>query len=119
MTDLDKRLRVVLLTRAGCSRCDRAHDLLTRLASDYPLAITGLDVDGPDGAALATRMGVLFTPAVVIGADAVVSGRITEQRLRKAIEGRLLSGVGVETPTPHSGWLRHGRSFLGWLARSW
>lgn len=116
MTDLKKCLHVVLLTRSGCSLCDQAHDLLNRLASDYPLAITTLDADGPDGAALASQTGVFFTPGIVIEAD-VVSGRITERRLREAIERRLLCRAGYSTP--HSGWLRRGRSVLGWLARSW
>lgn len=117
MANLDKRLRVVLLTRSGCSLCDRAHDLLNRLAADYPLAITVLDADEADGAALAARMGVFFTPGVIIDADAVVSGHITERRLREGIERRLFGRVGRSAPL--GAWIGRGRSILGWLARSW
>lgn len=116
MTDLNERLPVVLLTRSECSRCDQAHDLLNRLASDYPLAITTLDADEPDGAALAAQTGVFFTPGIVIGTDTVVSGRLTERRLRTAIERRLPGREGSSTPLP--GWLRRVRSILGWPGRS-
>lgn len=115
MTDLDNRLPVILLTRPGCSLCDRAHDLLNRLASDYPLVITTLDAEEPDGAALAVRTGILYTPGIVIGDDAVVSGHVTERRLRRAIERRLPSRTG--SSPPHATWRQRGRSVLGWLSR--
>jgi hypothetical protein len=114
MTDLNKRLHVVLLTRSGCSLCDQAQDLLSRLASDYPLAITTLDADESDGAALAARTGVLFTPGIVIGTDTVISGHITERPLRKAIERQLRGHGRYASSRAGSG---RSRSLRAWLRR--
>lgn len=110
------RLPVTLLTRTECARCGQARELLDRLAAEYPLAITTLDVTQPDGLAFAVRTGAMFTPSLVIGTS-VVSGRISERRMREAVERGLAEQCGATLPSAR--WSRRGRSLLGWLARGW
>lgn len=119
MTDFGKPLDVTFITRPGCSLCEQAHDLLTHLAHDYPLAVTVLDANEPAGAELAARVGMVFTPGIVIGADVVGSGRVTERHLREEFARRL----GLPPPTSGRGAgfrrLRGIRTLVGWLTRSW
>jgi hypothetical protein len=82
-------LPIVLLTRAGCSLCDQAAELLDRLSAQYPLTVMWLDIDTAAGQELAARCGVLYIPAIVSGSEALAESGISERRLRREIERRL------------------------------
>lgn len=114
-------MSVTLLTRSGCGLCDEARSLLVRLANEFPLAIAVVDVDLPNGAALAAESRVLFTPGILIGTEAVASGRVTERRLREAIARRLGYSLMPDSGPADSGprWLHRGWTLVGWLTRSW
>lgn len=119
--DHGTRLRITLVAREGCGLCDESLALLNRLALDYPLEIISVDIDKPGGAAIAALSGILFTPAVLIGSDVVVSGRISERRLR----GELARQFGRGTPSHRdvresvSVWRQRGQTLFGWLTRTW
>ncbi len=80
---------VTLITREDCAACEQAKQLLDRLAREYPLAVSTLDVDSPAGQAIAVRGGLLFPPGIFLDGDAFGDGRPSEQKLRREIERRL------------------------------
>lgn len=85
----DRHLEVLLLTQEACSFCAQAHELLERLAGEYPLAIETGDLDSPAGRELAARGGVLFAPGIFIDGEPFSYGRPSERRLRRELRRRL------------------------------
>ncbi len=82
---------IVLLTQANCAFCDQAKEILARLAAEYPLRVTTLDVNSPEGQALAMRGGVLFPPGIFIDGAAFSYGRPSERKLRRELERKVPS----------------------------
>jgi len=80
---------VLLLTQQDCSFCDQAKQLLNRLAAEYRISVTTLDLGSPEGQALAERGGVLFPPGIFVDGQAFSYGRPSERKLRREIERRL------------------------------
>ena len=80
---------VVLLTQKDCVFCAQAHEILARLATEYPLTVSTLDLNSAEGQALARRGGMLFPPGIVLDGDAFSYGRASERKLRREIERRL------------------------------
>lgn len=80
---------VLLLTREDCVFCEQAKELLARLAAEYPLTISTLDLHSPVGQDLALRGGVLFPPGIFLDGDAFSYGRPSERKLRRELERRL------------------------------
>lgn len=87
-------MHVTLLTQEDCSYCDQAKQLLERLEPDYPLSVTEISLDSPEGADLAVRLGVMFAPGIVIDGDLVSYGRPSERRLRRDMAKRLARATG-------------------------
>jgi len=82
-------LEVLVLTQAQCHWCDEAKAVLARLAEEYALSVTTLDVATPEGEALALRSGVLFPPGIFLERETFSYGRLSERRLRQELERRL------------------------------
>ncbi len=82
-------LRIVLLTRENCGSCDAAQAILSRLSIKYPLIVSALPLDSPDGQALAEKNGILLPPGILIDGEAFSYGRPSERQLRLEIERRL------------------------------
>lgn len=80
---------VLLLTQANCAFCDQAKELLDRLAAEYPLSVTTLDLGTWEGQALAERGGIMFPPGVFLDGEPFSYGRPSERRLRRELERRL------------------------------
>jgi glutaredoxin len=80
---------IVLLTQEACAFCAQAKDILTRLATEYPLTVATLDLGSPEGQALAERGGVLFPPGVFLDGEAFSYGRLSERKLRRELDRRL------------------------------
>ncbi len=80
---------VLLLTQERCALCDHAKRVLERLAAEYPLAVTTLELASPEGRALAGRGGVLFPPGVFLDGEAFSYGRLSERKLRRELDRRL------------------------------
>lgn len=81
-------VRLTLLTQADCVYCDHAKDVLNRVGAEYPLSVTEVDLETPQGRELATRHGVLFAPGVLLDGQPFGFGRLSENRLRKALQNR-------------------------------
>ena len=82
-------LPILLLTQDNCGFCDAAKDILERLSAVYPLSVSSLSLDSPDGRALAEKHRILFPPGIFIDGDAFSYGRPSERKLRREIERRL------------------------------
>ena len=82
-------MEVLLLTQENCGFCAQAKELLDRLSGEYQLSVTTLDLNSPEGQALAMRGGVLFPPGIFIDGESFSYGRPSERKLRREIERRL------------------------------
>lgn len=83
------QLDVLILTQENCGFCEEAKLLFQRLAREFPLSLTVLDLNSPEGQDLALRGGVLFPPGIFIHGEAICYGRPSERRLRREVEDRL------------------------------
>ena len=82
-------MEVLLLTQENCGFCAQAKEILDRLSGEYQLSVTTLDLNSPEGQALAMRGGVLFPPGIFIDGESFSYGRPSERKLRREIERRL------------------------------
>jgi glutaredoxin len=82
-------VRITLLTQTTCGFCDHAKHILTRVAHDYPLEITEIDLASEPGQRLATDAGVLFAPGVLLDGEPFSFGRLSERKLRRALHLRV------------------------------
>jgi glutaredoxin len=87
-------MEVLLLTQENCGFCAQAKEILDRLSGEYQLSVTTLDLNSPEGQALAMRGGVLFPPGIFIDGEPFSYGRPSERKLRREIERRLRSVEG-------------------------
>jgi Glutaredoxin-like domain (DUF836) len=81
-------IKVLLLTQEHCSLCDHAKQVLERLAADYPLKITTLDLACPEGRALAERGRIPFPPGVFLDGEPFSYGRLSQRKLRRELDRR-------------------------------
>jgi glutaredoxin len=79
---------ITLLTQGDCALCEHAKTVLERLRADYPLTVTEIDLRDEQGAALALQAGVMFAPGVLLDGQPFSYGRLSERRLRKALQHR-------------------------------
>lgn len=82
-------MEVLLLTRDHCAFCDQAKEILVRLAADYRLHVSTLDLHSPEGQDLALRGGILFPPGLFLEGEAFSYGRLSERKLRRELDRRL------------------------------
>src|SRR5215471_7410072 len=69
MDDLPKHFHIVLLTQEHCGFCEQAQEILERLAREYWLSVSTLDMGSPEGQRLAVSGGLLFPPGIVIDGE--------------------------------------------------
>lgn len=81
--------RILLLTQDNCGFCDAAKDILDRLSAVYPLAVSSLPLDSPEGREFAEKGKILFPPGIFIEGEPFCYGRPSERKLRREIERRL------------------------------
>lgn len=82
-------VKVVILTQENCAFCDQAKSLFQRLSGEYPLSVSELDMNSPEGELLAQQGGLLFPPGIVLDGEPFSYGRPSERQLRREIERRL------------------------------
>jgi thiol-disulfide isomerase/thioredoxin len=82
-------ISVILWEKPGCCLCERAREILTRLAAEYPLRIDQRDIT-TDADAFARYRYVI--PVVEIEGGPRFEGKITELWLRRAIARILQHG---------------------------
>ena len=79
---------VTLLTQEQCKFCDEAKQILGRLARDFPMVVSTVDLASEDGRAMAVAGGVMFPPGLFLDGEPFGYGRVSERRLRKELARR-------------------------------
>lgn len=82
-------MKIVLLTQPDCDLCEHAHAVLERVARDYTLEITTSSFASPEGRELAASAGIMFPPGILLDDEPFSYGRLSERRLRRALDRRL------------------------------
>ena len=82
-------MHALLLNQEHCAFCEQAKEILARLATEYPLTVSTLDLGSPAGQALALRGGILFAPGIFLDDEAFSYGRPSERTLRRALDRRV------------------------------
>ena len=82
-------VEVTLLTQDACGFCDDAKELLDRLAGEFPIAVTELDLRSAAGERLAVAGGMMFPPGIFVDGEPFGYGRPSERRLRRELERKL------------------------------
>ena len=82
-------MEILILTQEACAFCDQAKRIASKLASEFGLTVTTLDLGTPEGQALAERGGVLFPPGVFVDGEPFSYGRPSERALRREVQRRL------------------------------
>lgn len=85
----DHPIAVSLLTQAGCHFCEQAKELLSRLAVEYPIAVSTIDLSSTEGQRPAEGGGFLFPPGIFIDGALFSYGRPPEKKLRRELERRV------------------------------
>jgi glutaredoxin len=80
--------RITLLTQDDCTFCDHAKDVLDRVGGHYAIELDEIRLDSPQGHALADAEGILFAPGVLIDDQFFSHGRLSEKKLRRALDKR-------------------------------
>jgi len=75
---------VMFYTKSDCGLCKRAEAQLSKLAKEYALDITIIDVEADEGL---WREYALLIPVVVIDGKVKIVSEITEEGLRRALTG--------------------------------
>lgn len=78
--------RITLLTQDDCAFCDQAKNVLARLGDHHLLQVQEIRLDSGQGRALAVRHAVLFAPGVLLNGAMFSHGRLSEKKLRRALE---------------------------------
>ncbi len=84
---------VTLLTQENCAFCDQAREVLGRLSAEYPISVSVLDLDTPEGQALGERGGVMFPPGIFVDGEPFSYGRPSEKKLRREFDRRRGGGA--------------------------
>ncbi|GAA3550762.1 hypothetical protein GCM10022222_37860 [Amycolatopsis ultiminotia] len=66
--------------------------MLDRVGAEFPLQVKEIALATDEGRALATTAGVLFAPGVLIDGEPFSYGRLSERKLRRALEKRRTNG---------------------------
>jgi glutaredoxin len=81
-------VQITLLTQTSCAMCELAKEILARLGNEYPLSVTEVDLRTDEGKRLAAEAGVLFAPGVLVDGQPFAYGRLSERKLRRALDRR-------------------------------
>ena len=81
-------VEVTVLIQDPCGFCDDAKELLDRLAAEFPIAVTELDLRSPEGERMAVAGGIMFPPGIFVDGEAFGYGRPSERKLRRELERR-------------------------------
>jgi hypothetical protein len=93
-------IEAILLTSPDCLLCHEAEAMLNELAIEYPLIVTVVVAASPQGAALAERHALPFTPSLVLAGDPFGYGHLSRRAIRREIETRLSTATRAATPAP-------------------
>lgn len=83
---MSEAIEITLLTQSECRLCERAKQILARLAVDYPLRTVEVDLFTDRGRDLGTHAGVAFAPGVLVNGEPFSYGRLSERKLRRHLD---------------------------------
>lgn len=78
---------ILLLTKGDCQLCDQAKATLGRLADDFELTVREVELESEEGGRLALEGEAPFPPVVFLDGSPFSYGRVSERKLRKALDG--------------------------------
>lgn len=90
--------RITLLTQENCTLCEHAKDVLTRVGTDFPLRTEEVDLGSDLGRQLGQRGGVMFAPGVFLDGEMFGFGRLSEKKLRRALQRRAQAAPAASRP---------------------
>lgn len=85
---MSRPVDVTLLTQQQCRFCDLAKEILDRVGREHPLQVREVDLTTAEGQRMATALGVLFAPGVLLDGAAFSYGRLSERKLRRELDRR-------------------------------
>jgi glutaredoxin len=88
-------MAITILSQEACPSCDQAKSSLSRIADDYPVAVTEIPLATAEGSAIARRVGLVFAPGVLIGDELFSYGRLSEKKLRRHLDALGLARPGA------------------------
>lgn len=77
---------VTLLTQDDCRLCEDAKAVLAKLSIEQPLRVLEVPFGSAVGRELSIRHGILFAPGVLLDDVAFGHGRLSERKLRRALQ---------------------------------
>jgi glutaredoxin len=77
---------ITVLSKLDCHFCEDAQAMLARLAPELGFEVEVVDLGGSQGQQLAIGSGMLFPPGILIDGVPFSYGRLSERRLRRALE---------------------------------
>jgi glutaredoxin len=80
---------ITLLTRPDCTTCEQAKTVLARVGEDHQLLVEEIALDSEQGESIATRLGVMFAPGILIDGELFGFGQLSERALRRALDRRI------------------------------
>ena len=81
-------LDVTLLSQPSCSYCDHAKEILSRLANEYPIRVTEIDMQTEEGRKLAIKHAIMFAPGILLAGQLFSYGRLSEKKLQNYLKAR-------------------------------
>lgn len=75
-------ISVLILTQDNCAFCEDAKGLFQELSGEFPLSISTLDINSPQGEKLALRGQIPFPPGIFINGEPFCYGRPSARRIR-------------------------------------
>jgi hypothetical protein len=85
---VSRPVEVTLLTQEQCTFCEVAKQILHNVGRDHPLQVREVEMASPEGRRLAAAGGVLFPPGVLLDGRPFSYGRLSERKLRRALQKR-------------------------------
>ena len=81
-------VEVLILTQADCGLCDQAKQTLARVAEEFALRISELDLGSAEAERIALRSGIMFPPGLLLDGRLFSYGRLSERKLRRELSRR-------------------------------
>lgn len=76
-------IEATLVSTPDCHLCERAREVVKKVAAGGDVHIDEVDWDSAEGRALVEREGVPFPPALFVNGELVGYGRLSEGALRR------------------------------------
>lgn len=79
-------IKVTIITTKGCSHCEYAKEILTKLKPKYGLSIEEIDTTSDLGQKLIRKHSIMASPGILINDQFFSMGGVTEEQLRMKLD---------------------------------